>query len=467
MKLIIPDTIRTLGLQLSPFDYTAHTDNVGMEWRKWLRSFETMIRASRITDDEWKIDLLLHYAGPRMQTLFATLPECPGQQQQGPLINVERYVPHMTKYEEAVAKLNIFFVPKENITYERDILRQMKQKTDESIDMFTIRLRVQAKRCGFETKLDENVKDQIIQNCRSAALRRDMLKKGDASLEEVLRVAKVFETVAEQEKSFAIDAGRPQPQIEEVNKINVKPTPWKANQSKQSQDTRQFECNRCGYQGHAEDDERCPAKGRACNKYGGRGHFARKCRSRKRIQPSGGKVNSSAKKVAKSNETKTESTEEDNGEESVKHITVDKEEYVFNVTARDVGIEVRCKIGGIAASAIIDSGSKYNLMSQESWEDLKSKNVIVSNQRKETGKVFKSYGGHELPLLGVFTAKLELSGQHKVDFYVIKGEGKILIGRDTATKIGILKIECAVYKVDEKKIEPLGKLRMFSSTYRS
>lgn len=399
-----------------------------------------MIRASRITDEEWKVDLLLHYAGPKVQTLFATLPECPEQQQRGPLVNVERYVPHMTKYEEAVTKLNAFFVPKENITYERHILRQMKQKTDESIDMFTIRLRVQAERCGFETKLDENVKDQIIQNCRSAVLRRDLLKKGDASLEEILRVAKVFETVAEQEKSFAVEAGRPQPQIEEVNKINTRPTSWKANKSKQLQDTRQFECNRCGYQGHTENDERCPAKGKACNKCGGRGHFARKCRSRKRMHPSGGKGGSSAKKTDKNNETKTELTEEDNNEESVKHITVDPEEYVFNITAKDDGIEVQCKIGGIATSAVIDSGSKYNLMSQQIWEDLKSRNVIVSNQRKEAGKIFKSYGGHELPLLGVFTAKLELSGHHNVDFYVIKGEGKLLIGRDTATKIGILKI---------------------------
>lgn len=190
-------------MQLQPFDYATHTDNVGVEWRKWLRSFEVMIRANRIQDDEWKFDLLLHYAGPSVQQLFETLPELPAVEKRGPRLNVEQYVPNMTHFEEAVAKLNAFFLPKENSTYERHLLRQMKQKSGESIDTFTIRLRTQAERCGFGDKMDLNIKDQIIQNCQSAALRRDLLKRGDAGLEKVLRVAKIFETVAQQEKSFA------------------------------------------------------------------------------------------------------------------------------------------------------------------------------------------------------------------------------------------------------------------------
>nr|XP_029715561.1 uncharacterized protein LOC115259186 [Aedes albopictus] len=140
------DMIRSLGLQLQMFDYAAHTDDVGIEWKKWLRSFETMIRASRIEDEDWKKDLLLHYAGPSVQQLFDTLPEPAGVEMRGPLLNIENYTPNMTSYEEARARLNEFFLPKENSTYERHLLRQMKQKTGESIDAFTIRLRVQAER---------------------------------------------------------------------------------------------------------------------------------------------------------------------------------------------------------------------------------------------------------------------------------------------------------------------------------
>lgn len=176
--LCFPDTMRAFGLNIQPFEYSTHTDGVGVEWRKWLRSFETMIRAGRIQDDEWKRDLLLHHAGPSVQQLFETLPEVPSLEKRGPLLNTDRYVPNMTCYEESVARLNSFFLPKENTTYERHLLRRMKQKAGESIDMFTIRLRMQAERC--------NIKDQVIENCESAVLRRDLLKRGDAGLDEIL-----------------------------------------------------------------------------------------------------------------------------------------------------------------------------------------------------------------------------------------------------------------------------------------
>ncbi|XP_055543276.1 uncharacterized protein LOC129728835 [Wyeomyia smithii] len=239
-----------------------------------------MARASRINDDEWKKDLLLHYAGSTVQQLFDTLPDLPGDDMRGLLINVNNYTPNMTCYEEAVGKLNAFFLPKENSTYERHLLRQIKQKAEESIDAFTIRLRVQAERCGFGDRVEENVKDQIIENCQSAALRRELLKRGDADLQEVLKIAKIFETVAFQEKSFNREALKPQPN--EVNKIEVKSS---YGYKKRSTETTQVECHRCGYFGHIARDEKCPAKGKSCNKCNGRDHFARKCRKRKHSMP--------------------------------------------------------------------------------------------------------------------------------------------------------------------------------------
>lgn len=118
----------------------------------------------------------------------------------------------------------------------------------------------------------------------------------------------------------------------------------------------------------------------------------------------------------------------------------------------DDGSEVACEIGGVFVKAIIDSGSKYNLLSESIWENLKANGVAVSNQRKETVKVFKAYGGHELPLLRAFTSELKLVGKCKtVNFYVIKGEGKLLIGRETATEMGILRLETSVQRIDAVK----------------
>lgn len=174
--------------------YSAH-EQCCIEWENWLESFNVFIRAGRITDDQWKIDLLLLYAGQKVQQLFKTLPEVSNVHLRGPRTKTFSYIPNMTVYEEAVSKLNAIFLPKVNRTYERPILRQMKQKTEEDINSFTIRLRLQAERCGFGDATEDNVKDQIIQNCQSASLRRELLKKEDPTLDDILRVAKVFETV--------------------------------------------------------------------------------------------------------------------------------------------------------------------------------------------------------------------------------------------------------------------------------
>lgn len=454
--IIISDVMRSLGLQLQPFDYATHTDDVGNEWRKWVRSFETMIRASRIQDDEWKCDLLLHYAGPSVQQLFETLPEMPEAEKRGPRTNTDKYTPNMTRFEEAVAKLNAIFVPKENTTYERHLLRQMKQKAGETIDAFTIRLRMQAERCGFGDRMDEDIKDQIIQNCQSAALRRDLLKRGDAGLEEILRVAKIFETVAQQEKSFA-NLSDSKPATETVNRINVKQTNGRRNFPS---DSGRLECGRCGYAGHSANDEKCPAKGKTCNKCGNRDHFARKCRKRQFNRQSRNKNDadrSIVEKLAKNEDSNEESPKVEN---TVKQITT-TDEYVFNVTAGKDSSEVNCSIGGIAATAIIDSGSKYNLLSETTWIRMKSNGVAVSNQRQETDKVFRTYGGHELPQLGVFTAEIVVDNRRCLaEFYVICGDGKILIGRDTATAMEILKIGATINEVStESKTDVLGTIK--------
>lgn len=437
----IAEMIRTLGLQMKQFDYAAHTDDVGVEWRKWLLSFETMIRASRIEDEDWKKDLLLHYAGPNVQQLFGTLPELPGEEMRGPLINIEHYTPSMTSYEEACARLNEFFLPKENSTYERHILRQMKQRLGESIDAFTVRLRVQAERCGFDDRMEEHIKDQIIQTSQPDTLRRDLLKRGDASLEEIVNVVKIYETVAKQDKSFA--SGDVKPAASEVSKIDVKPPP--SGNRKRFPEIASSECHRCGFEGHVASDERCPARGHMCNKCGGRDHFARKCRTAKKpFRPGGNRWTGSHPRAYAAKQDRSEADSS-----TVKHIADKDTEYVFNVTSSNDDGEMQCEVGGVGMCAVIDSGSKYNLLSQGDWEKLKAKKVVVSNQRKETSKSFKAYGGQPLPLLGVFTASLKIgSVTEPAEFYVVEGNGKFLIGRDTATAMGVLRIGVPVNEVD-------------------
>ncbi|XP_053685705.1 uncharacterized protein K02A2.6-like [Sabethes cyaneus] len=411
-----------------------------------------MIRASRIDDDEWKRDLLLHYAGPSVQELFDTLPEVPGINERGPLLNVEHYTPNMTAYDEAKSKLNDFFLPKENSTYERHLLRQMKPRTGENIDAFTIRLRVQAERCGFGDGAEENIKDQIIEKCESTKLRRELLKQGDVNLDQVLGIAKIFETVSQQEKSFA---GVGELKSQDVNKIETT-----YGKRKKFDAPKQFECHRCGYFGHVAKDDSCPAKGKLCNKCGGKDHFQKKCRS-KQSRNESRKTNSNPRFESRVNINNTDMGHKNDQMNVVKHIADEQTEYVFNITTLDGNVEIRCEIGGVTVSAVIDSGSKYNLLSESNWERLKEKKINVSNQRREASMVFKAYGGQSLQLIGVFTATVKLSDASlSTEFYVIKGNGKILIGRDTAMAMGVLKIGMPVNKVEvNAESKKLGTIR--------
>lgn len=67
----------------------------------------------------------------------------------------------------------------------------MKQESDEKISNFVLKLRAQAERCDFGDKIDEHVKDQMIEKCYSPILRLDMLRCGDVDLETVLATASI------------------------------------------------------------------------------------------------------------------------------------------------------------------------------------------------------------------------------------------------------------------------------------
>lgn len=444
---------------LGPFDYTLYEESCGLEWKNWHRSFEWYLKANHIEEDSDKFVKLLHLAGRKVQELYSTLPVPPSVNQiaRGPLAT--GLIPHLTDYEMALAKLNEFFEPKKNSTYERHMFRVLKQEKGEQIGIFAMRLRVQAEKCEFGTALEENIKDQIIEKCLSTKLRRELLKLGEVSLDKILKQAKIFEAIEEQSKTFD------QPNTDKagfgdrVNKIDVKPN-FKSNSDKG------IECSRCGYTGHRSTDDKCPARGKTCNKCNGRDHFSRKCRSKKRIRSFQGKPPQS-KEIDVKQESDEPIVKKSITDETVKSIesyqSNIKGEYIFcinTISESKSKNEIECKIGGVTVTVTIDSGSKYNVIDANDWEFLKSNLVNVTNQRKEADQSFCAYGGHPLTTVGVFTATIETAYRHRTaDFYVVKDYGKILIGYETGIPLGILKMGENVNNVEHASV--LSKIKDF------
>lgn len=444
LNVFLDLTSKIVGL--GPFDYTLYEESCGLEWKNWHRAFEWYLKANRIENDSDKFVKLIHLAGPKVQELYATLPVPPSVQQvpRGPLAT--GIVPHLSDYEMALAKLNEFFEPKKNSTYERHMFRVLKQEHGEKIGIFAMRLRVQAEKCEFGDSMEDNIKDQIIEKCVSAKLRRELLKLGDTNLDKILMTAKVFEAISEQSKTFDHGDVDKNGQSIHVNKIESK---WNR---KPNVTLTQIECNRCGFTGHRSNDDKCPARGKTCNKCNGRDHFSRKCRSKKRVRTFESKQTRQNEhdesKVGVKQESDEPTEKKSKPDDTVKMIesyqSNIKGDYIFCIdtnTALKSENEIDCKIGGVAVTATIDSGSKYNVIDVSDWEFLKSKLVNVSNQRTETDRTFTAYGGHTLTTVGIFSAVIETAHKQCVaEFYVVKDYGKILIGYDTAIPLGVLKM---------------------------
>lgn len=69
----------------TPFEYNAHASDSAIEWMNWVRGFEVFANVYKIEDDSVKRNLLLHFAGPKVQRVFHNLPPTPIDGKKGPL----------------------------------------------------------------------------------------------------------------------------------------------------------------------------------------------------------------------------------------------------------------------------------------------------------------------------------------------------------------------------------------------
>ena len=115
---------------------------------------------------------MLHCAGMDLQDIFDTLPD------NG----------NANDYDKAIEALDTYFNPAVNVPYERHMFRQEESET---IDQFVKRLKQKALSCDYGESSDEFIRDQVIDKCRSVALRRKLLERGQSltfkQLQEISR----------------------------------------------------------------------------------------------------------------------------------------------------------------------------------------------------------------------------------------------------------------------------------------
>jgi len=132
---------------------------------------------------------------------------------------------------------------------------------------------------------------------------------------------------------------------------------------------------------------------------------------------------------------------------------------------------INAEVGGVVLNLLVDSGASCNIIDEDTWKQCKSQNIKCKS-KKAVEKNIYTYGQEKaLKLLGEFQCNIEIGNQKtRATFLVLKGKGKALLGYETATRLGILRIgpEISNINVFEKEQDPIfrgtGKLKDFQLT---
>ena len=389
---------------LPKFDVNAEPTSLAIEWNKWIAHFENLMLGLEITDSSRKRALLLYYAGPEVHDVYLTLsPPAAGED-----------------YPAAKRRLDEYFEPARNETFEVYNFRSLVQFEDETIDKYVVRLREAASRCSF-TDAEKEIKHQVVFSCQSKKVRRKALTD-NPTLTQLLTYARSLEKSKVQAETIE------KKQSSEMHKVSTKP--GKYSSRKRREDSRKKEavksessvvdCYFCGGSyPHSGGRESCPAFGHECKKCDKPNHFEKNCKSGTKNPPN------RVRNVTRQNRD-TSSNESSSSED------------IYQIKGNKATADIMVMIEGTQIKFQIDSGASANVLSGKDYREIAPHPKL----RKSTTKLYPYASKTPLPVIGCFDGLIETK-QGKLDtavFYVIEGNQTSLLGLDTALRLEVVKI---------------------------
>lgn len=271
---------------LEPFNDAIDTSDLRREWEEWLRSFELLLELKQINNQHERLILMLARGGRGLQRIYYNLRPVPGEIHPEP-VKVPLAPQETPEYDNAVKRLNNFFVGKRNERVELEVFRSMKQSSDESFNHFILKLRTQAARCDFRDREEQEILQQVTMGAWDERV-KDKGLENVMGLDELMNYAINREILVKQKQKvhpFKIEP--------EASGVSAVKSVW----DRKSQDKRgsfgmssvkrekygetsnrgRKECGRCGSWMHDGNSKRCAARNSRCNNCQLMGHFARKC----------------------------------------------------------------------------------------------------------------------------------------------------------------------------------------------
>ncbi|XP_062707864.1 uncharacterized protein K02A2.6-like isoform X2 [Aedes albopictus] len=417
---------------ITPFPKNVPASKMWEAWMCFIEDFELASSLSNVKNPKRRVELLLLSMGEELKGVVraAKLRPDPDSDNCYEIFknNIDRYLKSMT-----------------DPAAEHESFLNMRQEDGESAVNFHARLSRKVQLCGYSPDdQDRFVRTQLLRGLRNQELKKAARMYGHDSnfIVQSATRAEGFQAEvtpsATESSTFIVSAGQYRGSQDRFKRKAEQQEKRFGNSSKRFRPnrtvadggrahprvemTRRNRCPRCFRSSHMGSE--CPAKWRNCNSCGAVGHFAVACR--------GHRVN-----VVKDEEVSTRAAIEDS-----------KDQQINALSLQDVLID--CRVGSSnPIKFLIDSGADVNVLGGADWDNLEQQlracKVELIPLERTINRNLQAYASNKpMEVEHAFTATVEAVGGTKppvtADFLVVRAGKRSLLGRVTASDMGLLKV---------------------------
>ena len=254
------------------------------------------------------------------------------------------------------------------------------------------------------------LRDRLVCGCRDQRLQCRLLEEADFTFTKAFKIAKVMETAEKETKDLhEIPAAAVHATGGSMaNKRSSRKPPTQQQQPRRANST---DCYHCGGKHKASE---CKFRDAECNFYKKKGHIAKVCRSRLKLQ--------------KSHTHQLHTTDERDHK---------LQEYsLFHTPGSRCSplILISLKVNGVNLTMELDTGATLSLISEKTYHNMFP--AESAPQLKASQAQLKTYTGESIKIIGAIDVEVVYNDQHKqLNLLVVEGEGPSLLGRDWLSQI--------------------------------
>ncbi|XP_058817323.1 uncharacterized protein LOC131680626 [Topomyia yanbarensis] len=432
---------------IKPFPTGIAANKMWEEWNRYIENFEIAASLSNVSDPAKRTQLLFLSMGNELQEI----------------IKAAKLRPSLTNpecYKTFVTNIKNYFRSMTDTAAEHEAFSRMKQENGEAAVTFHARLMCKVRSCNYSVDDEDRfVRAQLLSGLRNRELVKQARTYGYETNFIVQSATRdeAFEAETRQQEGpniFEVRRGNLYSSYDRSNRKRpnasnrIDEPPIKRQQShelNQRYRVQRPRCTRCYLLSHR--NGQCPALSRNCNRCGKRGHFVAACRQKQ--------VNS---------------MQNERNDKPIERSTFSGEDtYENKQEANALSLEdvlVNCSVGSSSPIRfLIDSGADVNVIGGRDWEHLERESELgIATLEMISGKSssrLHAYGTRE-PMTIDCTFKASIIASSSLSestnfavFHVVTRGARSLLGRSTASDMGLLHIKKDINHCEDDGIFPI------------